>query len=266
MNQAGFNDLIFEGRNKLYGAYILRKHYNRVIGVSVCFAVITGSLLVLIPFFSAQKDKEQRVRSVNYVIMDNMKPPGPDAMSSLPPPPSAPPPEAPSGLKADVNAYVAPKVVDTILVMEQPMSISSDSIGIQSGSEGVSNGIEGGDGNYSGGIEGGTGGGDGNGLYYKVDEMPAFKGGDINKFREWVQKKTKYPLQATANGIQGKVYLTFIIEPDGSVSNVKVARGVDPLIDNEASKAVASSPKWTPGKLRGRAVRVSYYITVNFEL
>ena len=115
-----------------------------------------------------------------------------------------------------------------------------------------------------GGGEGGAG--TGNGLYSKVDIMPSFKGGDINKFREWVQKKTKYPQVASVNGIQGKVYITFIVESDGSVSNVKVARGVDPLIDDEALKSVKSSPKWMPGMHKGKAVRVSYYITVNFEL
>lgn len=261
-----FNDLIFEGRNKVYGAYSLRKHYNRVVGVSVFVAAIIGTLFVLIPFLRTPKDKEQEVRTVSYVIMDNLKPPGPDAMSSLPPPPSAPPPRAPSGLKATVNPYIASKVVDTIFVIEKPIDLTSDSIGAKSGGEGVSNGIEDGNGNYSGGVEGGTGGGGGNGFYSKVDEMPTFKGGDINKFREWVQKKTKYPQEATINGVQGKVYITFVVEQDGSISNVKVARGIDPLIDNEASKAVASSPKWTPGKSKGRAVRVSYYITVNFEL
>jgi len=99
-----------------------------------------------------------------------------------------------------------------------------------------------------------------------VDIMPTFKGGDINKFREWVQKKTKYPEEATINGIQGKVYITFIVETDGTVSDVKVAKGVDPLIDGEAVKAVKSSPKWAPGKLRGMTVRVSYIIMLDFQL
>jgi len=103
-------------------------------------------------------------------------------------------------------------------------------------------------------------------LYSIVDVMPSFKGGDINKFREWVKKRTKYPETATINGIQGKVYITFIVENDGSVTNVKVIKGVDPLINDEALKAVASSPKWTPGKQRGVAVRVSYLIMLNFEL
>ena len=71
---------------------------------------------------------------------------------------------------------------------------------------------------------------------------------------------------ATINGIQGRVYVTFIVEKDGSVTNGKVVKGVDPLINNEALKAVMSSPKWTPGKQRGTAVRVAYIIMLNFQL
>ena len=77
--------------------------------------------------------------------------------------------------------------------------------------------------------------------------MPSFKGGDINKFREWVQKRTNYPQAAIDNKIQGRVFLTFIVEKDGSVSNVTVVKGVDPIIDDEAVKAIQASPKWSPG-------------------
>jgi len=66
--------------------------------------------------------------------------------------------------------------------------------------------------------------------------------------------------------LQGQVYITFVVENDGTVSNVKVEKGVDPLIDNEAMKAVKSSPKWSPGKLRGITVRVSYVIMLDFQL
>jgi len=74
------------------------------------------------------------------------------------------------------------------------------------------------------------------------------------------------PEVATLNGIQGRVYVIFIVEKDGSVTNGKVVKGVDPLINDEALKAVMSSPKWTPGKQRGTAVRVSYIIMLNFQL
>ncbi|MFO7851265.1 MAG: energy transducer TonB [Bacteroidota bacterium] len=103
-------------------------------------------------------------------------------------------------------------------------------------------------------------------IFVVVEDMPTFRGGDVNKFREWVQQRIKYPQIAAENGIQGKVFLMFVVEPDGSVSNVSVLRGVDPALDNEAVRVVESSPKWSPGKQRGSSVRVRFSITVNFQL
>jgi protein TonB len=103
-------------------------------------------------------------------------------------------------------------------------------------------------------------------IFVVVEDMPTFRGGDVNKFREWVQKRVKYPQIAAENGIQGKVFIMFVVEPDGSVSNVTVMRGVDPALDSEAVKVVESSPKWAAGKQRGAPVRVRFSITVNFQL
>ena len=94
--------------------------------------------------------------------------------------------------------------------------------------------------------------------------MPSFKGGDLNKFREWVQKRTKYPQEALDRKVQGRVFLTFVVETDGSVSNVTVVKGVDPMIDNEAVRAIQGSPKWTPGLQRGQPVRVRYSMWLAF--
>ncbi|MEA1886381.1 MAG: energy transducer TonB [Bacteroidota bacterium] len=103
-------------------------------------------------------------------------------------------------------------------------------------------------------------------IFVVVEDMPTFRGGDVDKFRQWVQQRIKYPQIAAENGIQGKVFLMFVVEPDGSVSNVSVLRGVDPALDNEAVRVVESSPKWSPGKQRGAPVRVRFSITVNFQL
>jgi protein TonB len=269
MRTPNFDDIIFEKLNKEYGAYLLRKKYNRVLTRSIILAVLLGCISVLIPFLSKPEQKSTEVYSSLFVTMENLKPPGPTNMPDVPPPPSVPQLKS-FKLRATENAYVAPKVVDSILSIEKPIAVKSDSTGLALGDigdiNGSDNGSENGTGNYSGGVEGGTGGGGGDGIYSTVDIMPTFKGGDINKFREWVQKKTKYPEEATINGIQGKVYITFIVETDGTVSDVKVAKGVDPLIDGEAVKAVKSSPKWAPGKLRGMTVRVSYIIMLDFQL
>ena len=95
--------------------------------------------------------------------------------------------------------------------------------------------------------------------------MPSFKGGGLEKFRAWVQNRTTYPQAAIERKIKGKVYLTFIVEKDGSVSNVTIVKGVDPLLDDEAVKAISASPRWTPGLQRGEPVRVRYSIPLNFS-
>jgi len=99
-----------------------------------------------------------------------------------------------------------------------------------------------------------------------VETKPSFQGGDANTFRNWVNSRLEYPEIAKENGIQGRVMLQFTVGSDGKVSNVVVVRGVDPVLDKEAVRVVSMSPKWTPGKQRDRAVKVTYTFPVIFQL
>ena len=99
-----------------------------------------------------------------------------------------------------------------------------------------------------------------------VEEKPSFMGGDANEFSKWVNQRLVYPEIAKENGVQGRVTLQFTVESDGRVTNVKVLRGVDSSLDQEAVRVVSSSPRWTPGKQRDRAVRVTYTFPVIFQL
>lgn len=103
-------------------------------------------------------------------------------------------------------------------------------------------------------------------IFVIVEDMPSFQGGDINKFREFINKNLRYPEIAAENGIQGRVILSFVVEPNGRVSNVRILRGVDPALDKEAIRVVESSPKWQPGMQRGKPVRVSFNIPIIFVL
>ena len=102
-------------------------------------------------------------------------------------------------------------------------------------------------------------------IFQIVEEMPSYPGGE-QKLMEYVAKNIKYPQIARETGIQGRVFVGFVVEPDGSVSNVKVLRGIGGGCDEEAMRVVKSMPKWKPGKQRGKAVRVSYMLPVNFKL
>ena len=99
-----------------------------------------------------------------------------------------------------------------------------------------------------------------------VETKPTFNGGDANEFSKWVNSRLVYPEQARELGIQGRVTLQFTIGADGRVSAVNVLKGADPLLDEEAVRVVSSSPKWTPGRQRDRAVKVSYTFPVIFRL
>lgn len=98
-----------------------------------------------------------------------------------------------------------------------------------------------------------------------VEEMPGYPGGDA-KMYEYLGKNIKYPQIARESSIQGRVFVNFVVEPDGSVTNVKVLRGIGGGCDEEAMRVVKSMPKWKPGKQRGKAVRVSYTLPVVFKL
>ncbi len=99
-----------------------------------------------------------------------------------------------------------------------------------------------------------------------VEQKPTFQGKDANAFTRWVFSKIVYPEIAKENGVQGRVTLQFTIDTDGSVTNVKVLRGVDSSLDKEAVRVVSSSPKWKPGMQRNKPVKVKYTFPVVFNL
>jgi len=99
-----------------------------------------------------------------------------------------------------------------------------------------------------------------------VEDKPKFQGGDENQFTKWVYQRLEYPESARENGVQGRVTVQFVITTDGRLTETKVIRGVDPAIDKEVVRVVSMSPRWTPGKQRGKPVRVKYVIPITFQL
>jgi TonB family protein len=101
--------------------------------------------------------------------------------------------------------------------------------------------------------------------FVTIDQQPTFQGG-MDKFYEYLSKSVKYPKEAVAKNIQGKVFLSFIVEKDGALSNINVDRKLGAGTDEEAVRVLAESPKWIPGKIAGKPVRVKYNIPINFAL
>ena len=102
-------------------------------------------------------------------------------------------------------------------------------------------------------------------FFMVVENMPEFPGGDLGLMK-YIQKNVRYPAIAKEYNITGKVYVSFIVDKSGSVTNVKIVRGVDKNLDAEAVRVVKSLPKYKPGKQRGKAVRVMFTIPINFTL
>jgi TonB family protein len=106
---------------------------------------------------------------------------------------------------------------------------------------------------------------DANGAYNVVEEMPEFPGGN-NELMKYLTSSIKYPAEAVESAFQGRVVVSFIVNKDGSISDIKVLRGVASALDKEAIRVVSAMPKWIPGKMKGEAVRVKYTLPVTFKL
>jgi periplasmic protein TonB len=249
------DDLLFQSRNREYGAYQLRKKYNSVVVLGFFIATLVVSLTVLIPFVLSRGSDNVLEGSRGYVQLDvqNLEPP----VEQIFVPPSPPPPQAVH--VEEIVKYVAPKIVDSVPPLEKSL-LSTDEYINQTTKETSDLKGEGTGDDLMGGQDGTAT----DEPFFLVEIMPSFKGGGLDKFREWVAKRTNYPQAAYERKIKGTVFLTFIVERDGSVSNITVVKGVDPLLDDAAVKAISESPKWTPGMQRGEPVRVRYSIPLNF--
>ena len=102
--------------------------------------------------------------------------------------------------------------------------------------------------------------------FVKVEEMPSFQGGDLQTFRNWVQSKVRYPQIAQENNISGRVFLMFVVERDGTLTNIQVLQTPDSSLSDEAIRVLKPSPKWKPGKQRNQAVRVKYTLPIDFRI
>jgi protein TonB len=245
------NEIVFEGRNKEYGAYYVRKKYQKVILISLGIAV--GSLVVgisiplLLKVLNLKKADE-----VVTVKVDLKALPPPD--KNLPPPPPPPPPPP----KPLINSLkVTPPVIakinpDTVIAtVKQVQNVTASNVN-QKGKDTVIIPIQ-----TNNAI-----GDDANKVFTIVQQKPAFPG-DVNK---WLAEHIEYPEQAKDANIQGTAYISFVVEKDGSISSVTVLRAPNPSLGEEAKSKVQSMPKWSPGMQNGHAVRVQYMLPVHFIL
>lgn len=245
-----FDDIVFENRNMEYGAYQLRKKYNRVVLISTLIGVLVMLVTIIVPYIRAKGDASHKARTATEVVAEMAN----DIQKIVAPPPPPPPP--PMEQQAVIK-YVAPVVVDSVKIEDQHQIMISDDQVATTVNKDVVDVVE----QKQQVVEVEKE----EQVFVVVEEMPEFPGGE-KALRTYLATSVKYPTIAQENGIQGKVFVNFVVNKDGSVSNVKIARGVDPSIDAEALRVVSSLPRWKPGKQRGAPVRVSYTVPISFKL
>ncbi|SFB94201.1 protein TonB [Flexibacter flexilis DSM 6793] len=262
------DDIVFEYRNKAYGAYVLRKIYDDTVLKALGLSVLLFGLAVGGPkIYNALKPEEVIVEEkVVPIELKKIEQP-PPLDPKIPPPPKIEMPSAPKPSVSTVR-FVPPEVSHDEEVTEKDPPKQDELKNVQ-----TSTTTEVGDPNADPNevIDVPTHG-DGDGViaapaaeevFTVVEQQPAFPGG-MEEMMRFMSKNTKYPSAAQRAEVQGKVYVQFVVGSDGTIRDVQVVRGLGFGCDEEAIRVVKSMPNWNPGKQGGRAVSVKYTLPFNF--
>ncbi|MCL2596553.1 MAG: energy transducer TonB [Paludibacter sp.] len=268
MNSQEWSDMVFEKRNKAYGAYQMRLDSSKRHVWAIILVLIAAALIAVVPMiystvrkaFIERDGLSDTLALANLQDKDDTKPDDEFIKPEAPPPPP---------LKTTIQ-FVPPKMVDASEITDENLQKTTEEVekaDVQVGAFDV------------------KGTDDLNAItkeeldaqqviveppkkeevFYAVEQMPEFPGG-ISELYKWVNDHIRYPTIAQENGVQEKISVRFVVEKDGSVSDVQALRGVDESLKNEAVRVVQSLPKFQPGRQNGRAVRVYYSIPINFKL
>ncbi len=249
-----FDDIVFENRNKEYGAYRLRKKYKRNVIISMLIAVILFSTAIIIPYLNAKAaESRARARAEREVEikMENLD--QPNEQVAPPPPPPPPPQEA-----VQQSRYVPPVVVDSVKPEEAAQLMTADQAQVEVRDEEVVEFVQ----EVKEEVKEQESEAE---PFVVVEEMPMFPGGDV-ALLQFIAEHTQYPEVAKENNIQGKVIVRFCVTSKGTVDRVSVLKGVDPELDKEAMRVVTTLPPFKPGKQGGIPVPVWYMVPINFTL
>ena len=255
------NDIVFENRNKIYGAYFIRREYTRTVLLALLITVSAALVIALVPKILQLFNNAIEDIAVNTdVTQIDLTPPPIDETAPPPPPPPPPPPVM------ETVKFVAPVVVDEPVIDEPPPPIQEVETQIstvtQEGNGDDDEIIIPDEGNGNAVVEEVK-----EEIFTFVEQMPGFPGGEEERLK-FIQKNTKYPMMEKENGIEGTVYVSFIVDKQGNINDVKVMRGVSggPGLEKEALRVVKMMPKWSAGKQNGKEVQVQFYMPMKFEL
>jgi len=248
-----FDDIVFENRNKEYGAYTLRKKYNRNVMIALLIGVIIMGTAIIAPYLNtkAAESKAKKAERQVEIVMENLDQP---AEAVAPPPPPPPPPQD----VVQQSRYVPPVVVDSVKPEEavELMTVDQAQVEVQDlevveevavVAEEVQEDVDAAE------------------PFVVVEEMPMFPGGEP-ALLAFISEHTQYPEVAKENNIQGKVIVRFCVTSKGGVDKVEILKSVDPELDKEAIRVVKTLPAFKPGKQGGKPVPVWFMVPINFTL
>jgi protein TonB len=252
-----WEDIVFENRNKDYGAYVNRKSYSKSVviatGITILVLVFVLAFPMLKELFSSDDVVDDRKLNTTTISLDQPPPISPNQ----PPPPDV---RIPPPVKTIIK-FLPPKVTDKEVVEEEEMPTIEE---IKQNETGTEN-IEGtGEVIFEEPVEEAKGE-DPNKVFLVVEQPPEPEGGfeAMNKF---VVKNLKYPASAKRMNIEGTVYVGFVVDADGRVSEAAIIKGISADCDKEALRVVQMMPKWRPGKQSGRPVRVKFVYPIKYKL
>ncbi|PRY07815.1 outer membrane transport energization protein TonB [Pontibacter ummariensis] len=267
---ASLDDIVFQGRNKAYGAYLLRKLYNSHITKAAIIATLLFLLFVSIPLIAKLVEGEEEAEVVERIVTEvELAPPPPIDEAAPPPPPPPPPPDLPPPpppvratvkytppvVKRDEEVQVEEEIPDVEVLQEIDAGVKTiegskdapvDLGEIDGTSEVVAEVVE-------------------EKPYTYVEQMPSFPGGETEMLK-YLAKNIRYPAAAQRAGVEGLVVLSFVVSKTGEISEIQVIKNLGAGTDEEATRVVKTMPKWTPGKQNGRAVPVRYTLPVRFTI
>lgn len=255
------DEVVFENRNKSYGAYLLRKTYSQHVNAAIFITAALCTLLIGIPSISRWLDKGNPI----VPIVEKPTDKGTltlERIEILPPPPKG------AIARSTSVANLVPEVTKEVVIDPPKPPIEQATLAVNGIDEGA-----------IGGLDSGTEGGTGEvipalnivpvekveGPMDFAEQMPEFPGGNAQLIK-YLSKKLQYPRIAQQTETQGKVLVQFVVNRDGKITDVTVVKGVSKECDEEAIRVVQSMPNWTPGKQNGRTVSVKYIFPIVFKM
>lgn len=268
-NLETLEDIVFQNRNKSYGAYILRTDYQNVIRKALIIGIGLFCLAILTPMLWAKVDRKDKIIVVAEVIDVNELP----KEEVKPIEPITPPPPAEPEPQVKTIAFNQPVIVDdnevTEPIPDQETLNTTDAKISNLTQDGVEGNIPTEDPDANKGSQPEmpivVKAEDSREIFTIVEQNPEFMGG-MEALARFLQKNLRYPNSATNANVGGKVFMQFVVGQDGSITKVDILKGIGFGCDEEAQRVVKLMPRWSPGKQSGRPVAVRYTLPISFQL